>query len=75
MFAEVGGLVSYGNDLIDNYRRTAAYADRILKVAKPNELPVQALISSSSWSSISKPPGRLAFLSRCRFSSAPTMIE
>jgi putative ABC transport system substrate-binding protein len=42
MFAEVGGLVSYGSDLIDNYRRAAAYADRILKGAKPNELPVQA---------------------------------
>ena len=42
MFAEVGGLVSSGSDLIDNYRRAAAYADRILKGAKPNELPVQA---------------------------------
>jgi putative tryptophan/tyrosine transport system substrate-binding protein len=42
MFAEVGGLVSYGSDLIDNYRRAAAYADRILKGGKPNELPVQA---------------------------------
>ena len=42
MFAEVGGLVSYGSDLIDNYRRAAAYADRILKGTKPNELPVQA---------------------------------
>jgi len=42
MFAEVGGLVSYGSDLSDNYRRAAAYADRILKGAKPNELPVQA---------------------------------
>jgi len=52
MFTEVGGLVSYGSDLIDNYRRTAAYADRILKGAKPNELPVQAPISSSRWSSI-----------------------
>jgi putative tryptophan/tyrosine transport system substrate-binding protein len=42
VFAEVGGLVSYGSVLIDNYRRAAAYADRILKGAKPNELPVQA---------------------------------
>ena len=42
MFAEVGGLVSYGSDLLDNYRRAAAYADRILKGTKPNELPVQA---------------------------------
>jgi putative tryptophan/tyrosine transport system substrate-binding protein len=41
IFTEVGGLLSYGNDLIDNYRRAAAYADRILKGAKPSELPVQ----------------------------------
>ena len=75
MFAEVDGLVSYGSDFIDNYRRAAAYADRILKGAKPNELPVQAPISSSSWSSISKRPGRLTFLSRCRFSSADEVIE
>jgi putative tryptophan/tyrosine transport system substrate-binding protein len=39
-FAEVGGLLSYGNDQHDNYRRAASYADRILKGAKPSELPV-----------------------------------
>jgi len=37
-----GGLLSYGNDLYDNFRRAATYADRILKGATPNELPVQA---------------------------------
>jgi putative tryptophan/tyrosine transport system substrate-binding protein len=42
LFAEVGGLLSYGVDLTDNFRRAAIYADRILKGAKPNELPVQA---------------------------------
>ena len=41
-FAELGGLLSYGNDLADNFRRAATYADRILKGAKPSELPVQA---------------------------------
>lgn len=41
-FAEAGGLLSYGSDLIDNWRRAATYADRILKGAKPSELPVQA---------------------------------
>jgi putative ABC transport system substrate-binding protein len=41
-FIEVGGLLSYGDDLYDNFRRAATYVDRILKGATPNELPVQA---------------------------------
>ena len=41
-FAELGGLLSYGNDQLDNFRRAASYADRILRGAKPSELPVQA---------------------------------
>ena len=41
-FTELGGLLSYGEDLTDNFRRAAAYADRILKGEKPGELPVQA---------------------------------
>jgi putative ABC transport system substrate-binding protein len=41
-YAEVGGLLSYGSDLLDNYRSAATYADRILKGATPSELPVQA---------------------------------
>jgi len=41
-FAEFGGLLSYGHDMADNYRRAAVYADRILRGAKPSELPVQA---------------------------------
>jgi putative tryptophan/tyrosine transport system substrate-binding protein len=41
-FAEVGGLLSYGADLADNYRRVATYVDRVLKGEKPSELPVQA---------------------------------
>jgi putative tryptophan/tyrosine transport system substrate-binding protein len=39
-FAELGGLLSYGIDNTDNFRRAATYADRILKGAKPSELPV-----------------------------------
>ena len=41
-FAELGGLISYGPDFFDEYRRTASYVDRILKGEKPTELPVQA---------------------------------
>jgi putative ABC transport system substrate-binding protein len=41
-FIEPGGLVSYGNDLLDSFHRAATYADRILKGATPSELPVQA---------------------------------
>jgi putative ABC transport system substrate-binding protein len=41
-FIELGGLLFYGNDLLDSFQRAATYADRILKGATPNELPVQA---------------------------------
>jgi putative ABC transport system substrate-binding protein len=41
-YAAHGGLISYGPDILDQYRRAAGYVDRILKAEKPADLPVQA---------------------------------
>jgi putative tryptophan/tyrosine transport system substrate-binding protein len=40
-FATVGGLVSYGFDNIELYKRAAGYVDRILKGTRPSDLPIQ----------------------------------
>jgi len=41
-FVADGGLISYGIEIIDLYRRAAGYVDRILKGERPEQLPVQA---------------------------------
>jgi putative tryptophan/tyrosine transport system substrate-binding protein len=41
LFPAAGGLVSYGNNLLEQYRQAPTYVDRILRGANPAELPVQ----------------------------------
>jgi putative ABC transport system substrate-binding protein len=41
-FVTAGGLISYGTDIYDLYRRAAGYIDRVLKGEKPADVPVQA---------------------------------
>jgi putative ABC transport system substrate-binding protein len=42
VFATDGGLIAYGPDTVDQFRRADSYVDRILKGEKPGDLPVQA---------------------------------
>jgi putative ABC transport system substrate-binding protein len=42
VYVDSGGLISYGPDFVDQFRRAAGYVDRILQGEKPADLPVQA---------------------------------
>jgi putative ABC transport system substrate-binding protein len=70
-FVTSGGLISYGANIIDQFRGAAGYVDRILKGEKPADLPVQAP-RSMSWSSTSRPPRRWASNCHPHCSPAPT---
>jgi putative ABC transport system substrate-binding protein len=67
-YAELGGLPSYGSDQHDDYRRAAAYVDRILRGDKVGELPVQAPVNfalainlrTAKALGLTVPPGLLA---------------
>jgi putative ABC transport system substrate-binding protein len=70
-FVGAGGLISYGADLIDQFRRAASYVDRILKGEKPADLPVQAPVKYELVIT-SRPPRRSALQCLTPCSPAPT---
>ena len=70
-FVASGGLISYGADFVDQYRRAAGYVDRILKGEKPAELPVQAPTRYELVLNL-KPPRRSASTCGRPCSRAPT---
>jgi putative tryptophan/tyrosine transport system substrate-binding protein len=59
VYVDAGGMIVYGPDVTDNFRRAADYVDRILKGTKPGDLPIQQP-TSLNWSSMPPSPRRSA---------------
>ena len=71
IFAEVGGLLSYGSSALDEFRRAASYADRILKVRNRASCPSRSQ-SISIWLSTLRPQRRWVWTCPHPFGCVPT---